>query len=362
MRTCLHNLSLFTFISIVSICSLNIQLLKVSSSNIDKERPIIANDFIFYLRMSEIKADKLDNSLSNYGMFGKTYRKPLLNKDTRWGNGVFLTKDCRLEMWEYRGKNTLDGGHILFQRSFNELKGDFCYDSLDMFYHDNDEDIAVYNSKYNKITVFNFKEKNIYGTSDDIVKKVEMDYNILQTLIYNYNGDTTILIGIDIFNINFYNLRGTYSWSDWFKSWVKGNRLIKSIKLKNYSYSSYGKKIAGIMEIDNKKDKLLYIDDKVYLYDIKEFKSIASLYLDRPSTVLTLKNGNALVGNELGKIYLIKFSGKLNILESFNICNGKVIDISYDNTKFYYYKYYLLIQCEEENGYYYKYILLDNIY
>jgi hypothetical protein len=89
MRTCLHNLSLFTFISIVSICSLNIQLLKVSSSNIDKERPIIANDFIFYLRNSEIKADKLDNSLSNYGMFGKTYRKPLLNKDTRWGNGVF---------------------------------------------------------------------------------------------------------------------------------------------------------------------------------------------------------------------------------------------------------------------------------
>ena len=351
-------LSLFTFISIVSICSLNIQLLKVSSSNIDKERPIIANDFIFYLRNSEIKADKLDNSLSNYGMFGITYRKPLLNKDT----GVFLTKDCRLEMWEYRGKNTLDRGKILFQRRFDELKGDFCYDSLDMFYHDNDEDIAVYNSRYNKITAFNFKDKDIYGTSYDVVKKVEMDYNIMQTLIYDYNGDTTILIGIDTFNINFYNLRGTYSWSDWFKSWVKSNRLIKSIKLKNYSYSSYGRKIAGIMEIDYKKDKLLYIDDKVYLYDIKKFKSIASLYLDRPSTVLTLRNGNALVGNELGKIYLIKFLGKLNILESYNICNGKVIDISYDNTKLYYSKYYLLIQCEEKNGYNYKYIYLDNIY
>ena len=167
----------------------NIQLLKVSSSNIDKERPIIANDFIFYLRNSEIKADKLDNSLSNYGMFGITYRKPLLNKDT----GVFLTKDCRLEMWEYRGKNTLDRGKILFQRRFDELKGDFCYDSLDMFYHDNDEDIAVYNSRYNKITAFNFKDKDIYGTSYDVVKKVEMDYNIMQTLIYDYNGDTTIL-------------------------------------------------------------------------------------------------------------------------------------------------------------------------
>ena len=116
------------------------------------------------------------------------------------------------------------------------------------------------------------------------------------------------------------------------------------------------------MEIDYKKDKLLYIDDKVYLYDIKKFKSIASLYLDRPSTVLTLRNGNALVGNELGKIYLIKFLGKLNILESYNICNGKVIDISYDNTKLYYSKYYLLIQCEEKNGYNYKYIYLDNIY
>ena len=126
MKICLHNLTVFIFISIVSICSSNIQILKVSSSNIDKERPIIANDFIFYLRKSEIKADKLDKSLNNYGMFGITYRKPLLNKDTRWGNGVFFTKDCRLEMWEYRGKNTLDGGHKLFERSFDELKGDYC--------------------------------------------------------------------------------------------------------------------------------------------------------------------------------------------------------------------------------------------
>lgn len=362
MKICLHNLTVFIFISIVSICSSNIQILKVSSSNIDKERPIIANDFIFYLRKSEIKADKLDKSLSNYGMFGITYRKPLLNKDTRWGNGVFFTKDCRLEMWEYRGKNTLDGGHKLFERSFDELKGDYCYGTLDMFYHDNEEDIAVYNTQYNKITVFNFKDKNIYGTNNNIIRKVEMDYDIRQVLIYNYDEDTTILIGIDIYNINFYNLRGTYSWSDWFNSWVKDNRLIKSIELKNYSYSFYGRKIAGIMEIDYKKDKLLYIDDKVYLYDIKKFKSIASLYLDKPSTVLTLKNGNALVGNELGKIYLIQFSGKLNILESYDVCDGKVMDISYDNTKFYYYKYYLLVQCEEKNGYNYKYIYIDNIY
>lgn len=330
------------------------------SLTIDKETPIISRDHIFYLKNSAIKA--LDRDYRSYDMFDNSYRKPLLNKWTKWGYTNFFTKDCRLEMWEYRGKNTLDRGKILFQRSFDELKGDFCYDSLDMFYHDNDEDIAVYNSRYNKITVFNFKDKDIYGTSYDVVKKVEMDYNIMQTLIYDYNGDTTILIGIDTFNINFYNLRGTYSWSDWFKSWVKSNRLIKSIKLKNYSYSSYGRKIAGIMEIDYKKDKLLYIDDKVYLYDIKKFKSIASLYLDRPSTVLTLRNGNALVGNELGKIYLIKFLGKLNILESYNICNGKVIDISYDNTKLYYSKYYLLIQCEEKNGYNYKYIYLDNIY
>ena len=231
-----------------------------------------------------------------------------------------------------------------------------------MFYHDNEEDIAVYNTQYNKITVFNFKDKNIYGTNNNIIRKVEMDYDIRQVLIYNYDEDTTILIGIDIYNINFYNLRGTYSWSDWFNSWVKDNRLIKSIELKNYSYSFYGRKIAGIMEIDYKKDKLLYIDDKVYLYDIKKFKSIASLYLDKPSTVLTLKNGNALVGNELGKIYLIQFSGKLNILESYDVCDGKVMDISYDNTKFYYYKYYLLVQCEEKNGYNYKYIYIDNIY
>lgn len=352
-------LRLFIIISLFAI-SLTKNTRILYSLTIDKEAPIISRDHIFYLKNSEIKA--LDRNYRSYDMFDNSYRKPLLNKWTKWGYANFFTKDCRLEMWEYRGKNTLDGGHKLFERSFDELKGDYCYGTLDMFYHDNEEDIAVYNTQYNKITVFNFKDKNIYGTNNNIIRKVEMDYDIRQVLIYNYDEDTTILIGIDIYNINFYNLRGTYSWSDWFNSWVKDNRLIKSIELKNYSYSFYGRKIAGIMEIDYKKDKLLYIDDKVYLYDIKKFKSIASLYLDKPSTVLTLKNGNALVGNELGKIYLIQFSGKLNILESYDVCDGKVMDISYDNTKFYYYKYYLLVQCEEKNGYNYKYIYIDNIY
>ena len=163
MKIWVDSLGLFTFISIVSICSLrNIQLLKASSSNIDNERPIIAKDFIFYLRGSCIKADKLDGCLSNYGMFGTTYSKPLLYKETRWGDVVFFTKDCRLELLDYRGKNTLNNGHKIFERIFNELKGDYCYNTLDMFYHDDQEDIAIYNTRYNKITVFNLKEKKIF--------------------------------------------------------------------------------------------------------------------------------------------------------------------------------------------------------
>lgn len=347
-------LSLFVILSIVSICSLkNFETLH--SLKIDIERPIIAYDYIFYLKSSAIKA--LNKYYSEYDMFGNSYRKPLMNKGTKWGDAVFFTKDCRLEMWEYQGKDTLNG-HILFERTFNELKGDYCYGTLDMFYDDNQKDIAVYNTRNNKITVFNLNDKNIYLTNDNIIGKVEMDYNIKQALLYNYDKDTTLLIGIDSSNIKFYNVRGSYSWRDWFVN----NRLIKSIKLNTFFNPLYGQKIAGIMDIDNKKDKLLYIDDRLILYDLKDFKTISTLLLNKLTTVLTLKNGNALIGTEDGFIYLIKYNNKnLNLLDGYNVCNGEVLDISYDNAKYYFSKYILLVQCYEKNGYYLKHVSLDNI-
>ena len=89
-------------------------------------------------------------------------------------------------MWEYQGKDTLNG-HILFERTFNELKGDYCYGTLDMFYDDKQKDIAVYNTRNKKITFFNLNDINIYLTNDNIIGKVEMNYNIKQALLYNYD-------------------------------------------------------------------------------------------------------------------------------------------------------------------------------
>ena len=77
------------------------------------------------------------------------------------------------------------------------------------------------------------------------------------------------------------------------------------------------------MDIANKKDKLLYIVDRLILYDLKDFKTISTLLLNKLSTVFTLKNGNALIGTEDGFIYLIKYNNKnLNLVDGYNVCNG----------------------------------------
>ena len=346
------NFSLFIIISLLSICLIkNAEILY--SLKISYERPVMSKDYIFYLKGFEINALN-KNYYSSYNMFGNTYRKPLMSKFNEWGDTVFFTKDCRLEMWEDQGKDTLQG-HKLFSRTFQELWGDYCYDTLEMFYDDNRNDIAVYNTHNNKIIVFNLNYIDYERTNHNIVGKVEMTYNINQALIYNYDESTSILIGIDSLTINFYNLRGAFSWKDYFFNY----RLIKSITLNRSFYSSMGQKIAGIMEIDNKKDKLLFIDSRVYLYDMKEFKIISSLFIPNPSVVLTLHNGNALIGNDNGIIHLLKYNnGNLDILAQYKICGGKVMDISYDNNKYYYSNNNLIVQCDEENGYFLKHILL----
>lgn len=349
MKICHQHLNLFIIISLFVIClPKNIELLY--SLRISNERPIISGNYIFYLKGSAIKA--LDRNYDSYDMFGNGYRKPLLNQCTNWGPSVFFVKDCRLEMWEDRGKDTLKG-HKIFERTFNELSGDQCYSTLDMFYEDKEKDVAVYNTQNNKITVFNLKEKNIYGTNDNVIGKVEMDYNVKQALIYNYGDNKSILIGIDSHNINFYNLRRKRTWGDFFLR----RKLTHSLKLNEYFYSYYGRKIAGIMEVDNKKDKLLFIDYSVNLFDLNTFKSINSLYINNPTSVFTTKKGSAFIGNKSGNIYLINYRNqKLNILEQFNVCNGEILDISCDDDV-----RYLLVQCEEKNGIFLKHISLGNI-
>lgn len=348
MKICHRHLSMFIIISLFSI--LLAKKILLYSLKIDYERPIISGNFIFYLKGSAIKA--LDRNYNSYDMFGNGYRRPLLNKWTKWGPSVFFSKDCRLEMWEDRGKDTLKG-HKIFDRTFNELSGGQCYSTLDMFYEDNEKDVAVYNTQNNKITVFNLKEKNNYGTNDNVVGEVEMDYNIKKALIYNYGDNKSILIGIDNEKINFYNLRRYRTWGDFFL----GRKLTHSLKFNKYCYSNYRSKIAGIMEIDNKKDKLLFFDCFVNLFDLKTFKSINTLFINNPTSVFTTKKGTAFIGNESGNIYYINYRNeKLNILDQFNVCDGEILDISCDDDV-----RYLLVQCKEQNGIFLKHISLDNI-
>ena len=104
MKICYQHLNLFIIISLFTIClPKNIKLLY--SLRISKERPIISGNYIFYLEGSAIKS--LNKNYNSYDMFGNGYRRPLLNKWTKWGPSVFFSKDCRLEMWEDRGKDTL---------------------------------------------------------------------------------------------------------------------------------------------------------------------------------------------------------------------------------------------------------------
>lgn len=345
----LPDLRLFIIISLFSICSLkDINILY--SLKMSYERPIIAQEYIFYLRGNEIKA--LSKEYYSYDMFDNSYRRPLMNI----GDKVFFVKDCRLEMYQYQGKDTLRKKNV-FEKYFDELEGDKCDSTLDIFYDYKRKDIVVYNTKNNKIIVFNLKDINKYGTNDNYIGQIKMDHDIMQALIYNYNKDTSILIGIDNHKINFYNLRGSYSLLDK----LKNNRLIDSIELNNPISNSYGRKIAGIMKIDNKQNILLFIDNDIYLYDLNNFKLISSYSIHYPSTVLTsLDDGIALIGDYEGNIKVFEFKNKkLYFLEEYFVCNGNVLDISYDNTR-YYNSNYMLVQCYEDNGIFLKHISLKS--
>ena len=118
---------------------------------------------------------------------------------------------------------------------------------------------------------------------------------MIQSLIYSYEESKSILIVIDLLGIRFYNLRGSYSYKDWFYN----NRLIKE----------YDSNCEGMADFIDDGNKLLYVYGRYFaVFNLKDFKIIDnSLILsENVNCLLGMKDGNALVGTNNGNIYLIK--------------------------------------------------------
>ena len=97
-------------------------------------------------------------------------------------------------------------------------------------------------------------------------------------------------------------------------------------------------------------------------YDLQNFKLVSAFTMDYPSTVLTLDKGIILIGNKDGLIkeYEYNYNNEiLYILETYKVCNGEVLDISYHNTKNDKSDFFFVL-CSEKGGHFLKHISLKS--
>ena len=196
------------------------------------------------------------------------------------------------------------------------------YDSLRIYYDTQTRDAAVYN--YNnspKIKIFNLGD--LYFGDFKILYEIEDKYNVLQSLIYSYEDEKSILIIIDRSGIRFHNLRGSYNFLDYF---ING-RLIMD-------YDFY---CNGMADFFDDGTKLLYIyNNNFVVFELKKFTIINSknslISGEKVNCLLGIKDGNALVGTNKGNIYLVGFkNNEVTILDKRNICKESVFSLSYNN-------------------------------
>ena len=119
------------------------------------------------------------------------------------------------------------------------------------------------------------------------------------------------------------------------------------------------KDLAGF--IGSGKNKLLYISDSVYLFDMEKLEKISKFDdIEKPSTLSVLNNRAALIGNELGYVfYVILRNQKLKIVDKKQVCNTEILNISYDNAYYYLYENFstnpeFVVHCKgKKGGFYY---------
>lgn len=302
-------------------------------STIDK--PFITYDNIFFIANNVLNAFNYNylgflnrpNIFYPYG--DNSFIKPLNQYSTPPNfYSSFFTKDCYLRVYNENGKNTFN--HLEFQRYFQKLNKNGCYDSLRIYYDNPTRFMAVYNINSNKIIVFNYLQ-DFWKHNDNTILEVEMKGNIKHAFIFskgNINDEKSVLIGIDsLGNVNFWNLK---NYCNFFESAFNAlfyNNLIKSFENK-YFYTQSNQDIATFIQ----GNKLLYINnDNFHLYDIDKIEKIKSQnnLIPKVSSVLGLKDGNALVGTINGYLYLIAFkSGSIIILDKIKLCQNRIYSLS----------------------------------
>jgi hypothetical protein len=196
------------------------------------------------------------------------------------------------------------------------------YDSLRIYYDTNTKDAAVYNYYgSNKIKIFNLYD--LYQGKFKILYHIDAKYYVLQSLIYSYGDEKSILIVIDKCGIRFHNLRGADGFLDTFSK----ERIIEE----------YDFNCAGMADFIGDGKKLLYIyNNNFVVFELQTFKIIDKKYNlitgEIPLCLLRITDGNVLVGTNKGYIYLIGYKYKeITILDQRKICDESVYSLSYNN-------------------------------
>lgn len=295
-----------------------------SPFRVSHDQAIITYDYVYFIaeKAKGFNWKKLGlwSSANVFGLYGNTFRKPLLYISTPISFfSIFFTKDCYIYIYIDSGEDTCY--RQKYQLYFENMGR--CYDSLRIYYDTKTKDAAVYNYyQSNQIAVFNLRE--LSKGNFKIFLEIENKADVLQTLIYPYGDGNSILIIIDIIGIRFHNLRGEHSW---FWDFWKDGRLIKEY---NFYYS-------GMADFIDDGNKLLYIYyNHFFVFELKDFEIIYDKYNfiigEGVNCLLGLKDGNALVGTDKGNIYLIEYKNeKLTILDERNVCDQTVISLSYNN-------------------------------
>ena len=311
----------------------NLVKIYTSSDSISLEKPVITwNHNVFYIG-GVLKAFDYENR----GFFGpnifypygdNSYIKPLQQGSFIHSDSIFFTKDCQLRIYIEKGRNTFK--NLEYQVDFKELNQNGCYDSLRMYYDHYTHFTAVYNINFNKIIVFNIHQAYNQGYRNNIIK-VTMKGKIKQALIYS-KGDISdmesVLIGIDAYGqINFWNIKGYCNWytSIWYS--LTSNDLIKSFNSR-YITPYFDQDIAILMQ----KNKLLFVNhDDFHLFDVEKLEYIKSqnLLIKGVSSLLGLKDGNALVGTDNGYLYLITLkNNSVKMLDKRRLCYNRIYTLS----------------------------------
>ena len=316
----------------------NIDKIYTSSYNIYKYKPVITHENVYFVENRKLQGFKyinIDVLSGPYITFpyGNSIIIPLL-QDTAIDHfyTFFFHKDCTLRAYSEdpdHVENTCK--NLMFEMNFDELENnDNCYGTLKIHYDHLTHYMAVYNTNSNKIIVFDTYSAYLYKNKKSIIE-VEMKGKVKQAFIYS-KGKTneleSVLIGIDENGqIDFWNIQNYCNMFSSFINYAFYSNLITSFETKKF-IPFQNQDIAALI----RKNTLLYVNnDNFHLYDVDKLKHISSQnnLINGVSALLSLKDGNALVGTEEGDLYLIALKNNLiEILDKIKLCKNKIYFLS----------------------------------